>query len=195
MFSQGRQFLIWICLSAQNCGHRIDSLPDPLFQQGKEDLFLTLKIGVESAARIAGPGGDVFQACSFEPVAGKDSLGARQQLLPRRRRSLSLPGGDPCLRGHAYPSLAFALSRQLKSSHNCSVYPCTRITLLDIIHTCMYLTWRHPAAQALFAVRRRVCPVSACWLEPKPRPLPISLAESSESACDTNGFVTCLWRC
>jgi hypothetical protein len=74
MFSQGGQFLLRVFLPAENRGNGIDSFLDPLFQQGKEDLFFARKIGIEGAARIASPGSDVFQAGSFEAVTGKDTL-------------------------------------------------------------------------------------------------------------------------
>jgi hypothetical protein len=112
MFSQRGQFLVRAVLPAENCGEGIDSLPDPLFQQREEDVFLALKIGVEGAARVAGPGSDIFEAGGFETVTGKDSLGGRQQLSPGLFGSLDLPGADARSPRDADSALAFVLRRQ-----------------------------------------------------------------------------------
>jgi len=58
----------------------------------KNILLLAPIIGIEGAARVAGPGGDVFEAGGFKTVTGKDALSGGQQLLPGRFRPLRLPG-------------------------------------------------------------------------------------------------------
>ena len=99
-------------MSAKYRGDRIDSLPDPLFQQGEENLFLASKIGVEGAARIAGPGSDVFQASGFETVTCKDSLGGGQEFSPGRFGPLGLPGAHARPGGYADQAIACVLGRR-----------------------------------------------------------------------------------
>src|SRR5260370_18448128 len=82
MFSQGGQFLVRGFLSAKDRGDRIDSLPDPLFQQGEEDLLLPSKIGLKVAARIPGPASDVFQAGIFATITANASPGRDPEESP-----------------------------------------------------------------------------------------------------------------
>ena len=112
MFSQGGQFLLRIFLPAENRGNGIDSFLDPLFQQGKEDLFLASKIGIEGAARITSPGSDVFEAGGFKAVTGKNAFRRGQQFSPCGLGSLGLPGADPRPRREADPAPASVLCRQ-----------------------------------------------------------------------------------
>ena len=109
IFSQGGYFLLWFFLLAQGRRDGIDSLPDPLFQQCEEYFFLAPIIGIKSAARVTGTGGDVFEAGGFKTVTGKDALSGGQQLLAGRFRPLRLPGAYP---RDADPALALVLRGQ-----------------------------------------------------------------------------------
>ena len=112
MLSQSGQLLLRAFLPAENRRDGIDSLPDPLFQQCEEYFFLAPIIGIEGAARVAGPGGDVFEAGGFKTVTGKDALSGGQQLLPGRFRPLRLPGAYPRPPRDADPGLALVLRGQ-----------------------------------------------------------------------------------
>ena len=95
MFAKSRKFLERIRILAESGNDRIDSFADPILEQGKEDVFLALEIGVESAARVARAGGNIFEARGLETVLGEDAFGGRQQFSPGGRGALGLAGAGP----------------------------------------------------------------------------------------------------
>ena len=97
---------------AENRGDGLDSFLDPFLQQGEEDLFLASVNGIEGAARVAGSGSDVFQACGFEAVTRKNALRGGQQFSPCRFGSLDLPRADSRAPRNAVSALAYVLGRQ-----------------------------------------------------------------------------------
>ncbi len=78
MGSQGHELFDRIRVAADGAREGLDSLADPLLEQGKEDVFLAFEIGVEGAAGIAGAGGDVFQAGRFKAVLRENAFGGVQ---------------------------------------------------------------------------------------------------------------------
>ena len=95
VFPQRRKFFERIFMPAESRSDGIDSFLDPLLQQGKEDVFLALKIGVKSAARVARAGGNIFQASRLETVLCEDAFGGGQQLSLGGRSSFHLAGAGP----------------------------------------------------------------------------------------------------
>ena len=73
----------------------IDAIPDPLLEQGEEDVFLALKICIESAARVTRTGGDILEPSGLKPVLGEDPFGGGQQLSLGGRSSFHLAGAGP----------------------------------------------------------------------------------------------------
>jgi len=72
---QGRQLGLGVSVPPKVIGNGLDSLLGPFLEQCKEDIFLALEVRIESAAGVAGPGGDVFQARSFKTVLCENALG------------------------------------------------------------------------------------------------------------------------
>ncbi len=72
-----------------------NALRDPLFEQRKENVFLTLEVGVESTAGVARTRGDVFQARGFEAVAGKNFGRGSKEAATSDLRARLLPGNLP----------------------------------------------------------------------------------------------------
>jgi hypothetical protein len=63
--------------------HFGDALPNPSFEQRKENIFLAFKIGVKSAARVARERGDIFQPRGLKSIARKNSFRGDEELPPR----------------------------------------------------------------------------------------------------------------
>jgi len=59
----------------------IQALVSFLLQQGKEQFFFILKVSVESAARVAGGSGNLFQPRGLETISGKNTAGRFEQRL------------------------------------------------------------------------------------------------------------------
>jgi hypothetical protein len=78
MSSQGRELIDRIGVAARGARKGFDSLPDPLLEQGKENIFLAFEVGVESAPGVAGAGGDVFQASRFKTILSENAFGGIQ---------------------------------------------------------------------------------------------------------------------
>lgn len=72
---RGRHFFDHTTLVARNI----------FFKDGEEDIFLVTKVVIEGAARLAGPGGDVFNPGRFETVAGEDFPSRAHQFLTRNQ--------------------------------------------------------------------------------------------------------------
>ena len=132
-------------MAAHGAGQGIDSFADPLLEQGEEDVFLALEIGVESAARVAGAGGDIFQARGFKTVLRENLLGGGQEFAPGGLGPLGLAGAglrasEELLRVRFPRAVAWTSLSSRRTAAS-----------LDIIHTCMYLTWVFSAVQVLIA--------------------------------------------
>jgi hypothetical protein len=116
-------------MTAHGSGNGFNSFAHPLLEQREENIFLALKIGVESASCVSGAGGDIFQARGFKAVLREDALGGVQQFPAASvgRVRLRLP--------RALMEIPFISVNRF----------------LDMIHTCMYLNWVSPSTQALIA--------------------------------------------
>jgi hypothetical protein len=151
MPSQSREFFSRTFLLAQRCGDIVDSFPDPLVQQGEEDVFLALKIRIKRAASITRAGGNLFQPSGFETVPGKNALGGIEQLAPGRRSAFDLAGVASDAYGRLNALFLISSGLQSESSRNAAVVFST--SRVDMIHTCMYLTWVVAVLQVVFAGR------------------------------------------
>ncbi len=80
MLAQRAEEFRWSLALGEQRVHFGDALANPSFEQREENIFLTFKIGVKSAARVAGQRSDIFQPRGLKPVACKDSFRGEQKL-------------------------------------------------------------------------------------------------------------------
>ena len=91
-------------MAAEGVGKGFDSLPDPLLEQGEEDIFLAFEVGIKSAAGVSGAGRDVFQAGAFKTVLGENALGGVQQFPPGGPGALGLAHAGRGGKGGSLPA-------------------------------------------------------------------------------------------
>src|ERR1700730_18785864 len=95
MFPQSGKFLGGGLMAAEYRGNRIGSFLNPLVEKGKEDIFLTVKIGIESATGIAGSGSDVLEASRLKTVPRENAFGGIEEFPFGCFGPLRLPQAGP----------------------------------------------------------------------------------------------------
>src|SRR5712691_6339830 len=91
---QSRQPLCGILVSAKHSGHGVNAFPDPLLEEHKKNVFLAFEVGVKGPARVAGTGGDVFEASGLESVPGEDGFSGGEESAAGRLGAGRLSGAS-----------------------------------------------------------------------------------------------------
>src|SRR5580704_15271467 len=161
MLAQSPQKLLRIVVPLQQLVHLRDLLRHPLLQQRKENIFLAVKVRVESPPRIPGPRRNILQPRRLIPIARKSLLRRQQKFPPRSRRPRRLPRRHrrrrhnrdrlPARRpgnrrtAHALPSLTFifvggGFSHDINSTTSSGFSRCSTY-LVPTIRTNTLLLW------------------------------------------------------
>src|SRR5258708_657360 len=134
VLSQRCQLFEWAFMLVERSGERVNALPDPFLKQREKDVFLALEIGIKSAARVAGAGGDVFEAGGLKSVLGKDELSGIKELASCHFGTFRLPGGRAGARRWAH-SRFFGLRR----AHGKCFHITRVLCLTSYIRVCILL--------------------------------------------------------